>query len=221
MINLKCNKCNVYVDAPVNICPLCTSEIKSKSKIDASYPSLSTKATQKFIKKIIFFIACLICIAILCINYFLTPSIKWSIFVVLQIFLSYYIFSNIFSGRKKILKLLLTLNILVCFISVFWDFYSGFMGWSINYVFPSLCISYGVFVLVLRLVNYFAFRENSYYIYLNICLGFVPIILSLCGKIEANPLIYLSSLFAILNLLILIIFDGSNFKDDIARKVHF
>ena len=221
MINLKCNKCKVSVDAPSNICPLCNSEMKSKNNFNSSYPTLSTKANQKFIKKIIFFIACLICISILCINYFLTPKIKWSIFVVLQIILSYFIFSNIFNGRKKILKLLLTLNILVCSISIFWDFYSGFMGWSINYVFPALCISYGIFMLVLRFVNYFAFRENSSYIYLNICLGFIPTILVLCERIEANPLIYLSSLFAILNLLILIIFDGSNFKEDIAKKIHF
>lgn len=218
---MKCNKCRVYIDAPTNICPLCNSEIKIKNKIDSSYPTLPTKANQKLLKKIIFFIACLVCITILCINYFLTPSIKWSIFVVLQIFLSYFVFTNIFNGRKKILKLLLTLNVLICSISIFWDFYSGFIGWSINYVFPALCISYGVFMLVLRFVNYFAFRETSSYIYLNICLGFIPIILVLCEKISANPLIYLSSLFAILNLLILIIFDGSNFKEDIAKRIHF
>ena len=40
-------------------------------------------------------------------------------------------------------------------------------------------------------------------------------------KVIVNPLTYLSALLAILNLLILIIFDGSNFKEDIAKKIHF
>lgn len=221
MNNMKCNKCDVLIDAPTNICPLCNSEIKNNKTNNCSYPILQTKATQVFIRKVIFFIACLICITILCINYFLTPSIKWSIFVVLQIFLSYYAFYNIFNGRKKIIKLLLALNIFICSLSIFWDFYSGFLGWSINYVFPALCISYGVFMLVLRFVNYFAFRENSSYIYLNISLGFVPLILAFMDKVIVNPLTYLSALLAILNLLILIIFDGSNFKEDIAKKIHF
>lgn len=218
---MKCNKCNVLVDAPINICPLCNSEIKYKKSLDSSYPVLSTKANQKLIRKIIFFIACLICVTILCINYFLTPHIKWSVFVVLQIFLSYFVFYNIFNGRKKILKLLFTLNFIVCAIALFWDFYSGFMGWSINYVLPALCISYGIFMLVLRFVNYFAFRENSSYIYLNICLGFVPFGLVLLEKANENLLTYLSFLLAILNLLILIVFDGSTFKEDIAKKIHF
>ena len=121
----------------------------------------------------------------------------------------------------KILKILLSLNIIICFLSIFWDFYSGYHGWSINYVFPALCISYGAFVLILRFVNYFAFKENSSYIYLNICLGFIPSILVFLDKVSGNILIYASGLFAIINLLILLIFDGSTFKEDIAKKIHF
>ena len=216
----KCNKCNVIIDSPFNVCPLCNSELNNEKNIKYSYPIISNEKQRDIFRKIIFFIACLICITILSINYFITPKIKWSIFVVVQLFATYYIFYNILNGRKKILKILLSLNIIICFLSIFWDFYSGYHGWSINYVFPALCISYGAFVLILRFVNYFAFKENSSYIYLNICLEFLPIILVYMGYAKPNILIYLSMIFGILNLIMLLAFDGSNFKDDIVKKLH-
>lgn len=215
-----CKKCNVQLDIISNKCPLCNSEIEDKKKFSSSYPIINTVVTKNLFRKIIFFIACIISIAMIIINYALTPNIKWSLFVILQIFASYYIFYNILSGRKKVIKLLLFLNIFVSGISIFWDIYTGFHGWSVNYVLPSLCISYGMFMLILRLVRYYAFRENSSYIYLNICLEFLPIILVRFGYADINILIYLAGLFGILNLIVLLVFDGSSFKDDILKKIH-
>lgn len=208
----QCKKCNISLDVRTNTCPLCKSEIDDVKNFKSSYPFISDIINKHFFRKIILLITCLIALIVLVLNYFFTPTIKWSIFVILQIFLSYYIFYNVLSGRKKVIKTLLALNIIVSFLSVFWDFYTGLHGWSTNYVLPSLCITYGAFMLILRFVDYFAFRESSNYIYLNICLEFVPMLLVYLGYAKLNVLIHLSSLFCILNLLILIIFDGSDLK---------
>lgn len=214
----KCLKCNVLVDTLTDKCPLCNSEMKV-SKC-STYPKLKLKLTSSLFRKIIFLIAVMVCIAVALINYLLTPSIKWSFFVVLQILLMYYVFYHLLNGRQKVVKLLFILNILVCGVSIFWDYYTGFRGWSINYVFPSLCITYGIFMLILRFVSYFAFRENSSYIYLNVCLEFLPILLLNLDKLSVGILAYTSAGLGMLNLFILILFDGSSLKSDIARKLH-
>lgn len=216
----RCNKCNVELDIISNKCPLCDSVIDEDKKTDSSYPTINTVVSKSLFRKIIFFIACIVSALVLILNYALTPNIKWSLFVVAQIFASYYVFYNVLSGRKKVIKLLLSLNIIVSSLSIFWDVYTGFHGWSVNYVIPSLCISYGMFMLILRLVRYYAFKENSSYIYLNICLEFLPIILVYFGYAKANILIYLSMIFGIINLLVLLAFDGSSLKDDILKKLH-
>lgn len=216
----KCDKCNVNLDIISNKCPLCNSEVLDVKNFESSYPNIKTVVSKQLFRKALFFITCIISIIALSVNYFLTPNIKWSLFVILQIFASYYIFYNILSGRRKVIKVLLFLNIFISTLSVFWDIYIGFHGWSVNYVIPALCISYGLFMIILRLVNYYAFRENSYYIYLNICLEFVPLVLVFFDKATPNILVQLSTLFGVLNLLILLIFDGSSFKDDIIKKLH-
>jgi uncharacterized membrane protein len=217
---MKCEKCNIELDIISNKCPLCNSVVSDKKNIEGSYPILKPVVSNKLYKKVLFFIACIISIVVIILNIALTPTIRWSFFVVLQIFLSYYIFSKILSGRIKVIKILLILNLLVCGISMFWDSYTGFHGWSINYVIPALCISYGIFMIILRFVSYYAFRENSSYIYLNICLEFLPVLLVNLGYAKLNVLVYWSLLFGVINLLLLLIFDGSSFKDDIVKKLH-
>ena len=217
---LKCEKCNVDLDIIDSKCPLCNSVIEVDDKFEASYPVIKPVVSNKTFRKLLFFLACVISILVVILNIAITPNIKWSFFVILQLIAASYIFSKVLSGRIKVIKLLLILNLLVCGLSVFWDWYTGFHGWSTNYVIPALCITYGVFMIVLRLVRYYAFKENSSYIYLNICLEFVPPILVMTGYAVPNVLVYLCGLFGVFNILLLVIFDGSTFKDDIVKKLH-
>ena len=69
-------------------------------------------------------------------------------------------------------------------------------------------------------VKYFAFRENTSYIYLNVCIEFIPMILVVLDKISFPLLAMISCIMGIINILILLIFDGSNFKEDIRKKLH-
>lgn len=215
---VKCNKCNVEVDTVSDVCPLCNSEIKNKD--ESTYPVIKNNLTKALFMKKIFFIHCIICIIIVLINYFCTPNVKWSIFVVIQIIVAYFIFLRIFKGRHRIIRLLFILNFITCITSIFWDYYVGFSGWSINYVLPSLCISYGIFMIVLRFLRYFAFKENTSYIYLNVCIAFIPFILYKVGKITFPLLAIISLVMGVINILILVIFGWTNFKEDIRKKLH-
>lgn len=217
---LKCEKCNVELDIISNKCPLCNSVVTEDKDIEGSYPILKPVVSNKMYKKLLFFVTAIISVVVVILNIGLTPDIKWSFFVIVQLIASYFIFSKILNGRVKVTKILLMLNLLVCALSVFWDSYTGFHGWSTNYVIPALCISYGIFMIILRFVSYYAFKENSSYIYLNICLEFLPIVLVNFGYANLNVLVYWSGLFGIINLLLLLIFDGSSFKDDIVKKLH-
>ena len=214
----KCTKCNIELNTISDVCPLCNSEIKNKD--NSIYPVIKNNLNKSSLMKIIFFINCLICVSILLINYFCTPGVKWSIFVVIQLIVTYWVFRKVLRGRNKILRMLFMLNFIICAVSLFWDYYVGFSGWSINYVLPSLCISYGIFMLILRFVKYFAFKENSSFIYLNVCIEFVPLILVFYDKITFPLLAIISAVMGVLNLLVLMIFDGSNFKEDIRKKLH-
>lgn len=214
----KCNKCKIKINTASNSCPLCKSEITGKDI--SEFPKVKTIITNTLLRKILLLIVCLISITVAIINHILTPNIKWSIFVILQLFFSFYVFYNILSGKRKIIKVLLFSSIFISILSIFWDIYTGLHGWSINYVVPAICITYGLFLIILRIVNFIAFTKNTSYIYLNILLEFIPVILCYFGIADENILIYLSSFFAISNLLLLLIFDWAILKNDLIKKMH-
>ena len=214
----KCNKCKIKINTETDFCPLCKSEITGKNV--SEFPKIKNIITNNLLRKILLLIVCLISISVAIINYILTPNIKWSIFVILQLFFGFYAFYNILSGKRKIIKVLLFSSIFISIISIFWDIYTNLHGWSFNYVIPAICITYGVFLIILRIVNFIAFTKNTSYIYLNILLEFIPLILCYFGIANKNILIYLSSFFGISNLLLLLIFDWAILKNDLIKKMH-
>ena len=214
----KCLKCGVNVNSVTNKCPLCDSIIDDTK--DNIYPRKIKGLKYRFVRKISLFITLMCSLCVLLLNYYLTPNYRWSLFVVVQLLIFYILFFKILDGKNRVLRMLFAFNILVCFISIFWDIYTGFKGWSLDYVYPSLCITYGIFVLLLRFINYFAFRQNTSYIYFNICLGFVPLLLLYLDIVKVDILADLSVVIAFINLIILIIFDWSDLKNFIAKKFH-
>lgn len=215
----KCKKCNVYVDAPGNICPLCKSVLE-KDNTNSTYPVIKNKLSKDFVRKVLLFIVACISLVVLVLNQLLTPNIRWAGFVVAAMVSTYLVFRSIMTGRNNVLRLMFTLDFLVIILAIFWDYYTGYRGWSLNYVLPTLCISYGMFLIVLRIVSYFAFRENSTYIYINVFLEFLPLVLLYMGKVTFVPLAVISGILGIANLLILLVFDGSKFKSDLEKKLH-
>lgn len=214
----KCKKCDIELDTLGSSCPLCGTKITKNA--DSTYPEIKSKLTSSFVKKLLRFIVIFVSLAVLLINKMLTPNIKWSGFVIAGLISMYIIFRGIMRGRKRMLTMAFYMCFLIILITIFWDYYIGYRGWSLNYVLPSICISYGIFLIVLRFVSYFAFRENSNYIYLNVLLEFVPLVLYYTGYVTFKPLSLISAILGIVNLLILVLFDTTKFKNDLEKNLH-
>lgn len=215
---MECLKCGVKVDATGNICPLCHSHIEKNG--DASYPLIKHRLTGGLVKKILLFFTILVSILAIFLNAVTTPSINWASFVVAGAISMYIISVGIMKGHRRILSMMFYMCFLLLLVALLWDNVFGFNGWSINYVLPSLAIGYGVFLLILRVISYFAFRENSTYIYLHVLLEFLPLILYYKGIVTFKPLAVISAGCGLVNFLVLILFDASKLKEDMMKKLH-
>ncbi len=213
-----CKKCDVKIDSPGEICPLCHGKIEASK--EATYPKTMTKSTWVFIKRLLFANIVFVSALVLLLNRTLTPNTKWSPFVIAGLISMYVIFMGIMKGRKRVLSMMFYMCFLVIIITIGWDNLIGFKGWSLNYVMPSLAISYGVFLLVLRFIFHFSIDSNSIYIYLHVLLEFVPLVLYYKNVITFKPLAVVSAAFGLLNLVILLVFDFSHFKKDVAMRLH-
>lgn len=214
----KCKKCKVEIDTRGEHCPLCNAKIEKN--VDPTYPSISTTSMWLFIKRIMLLTVIVISGLVAILNYELSPTTKWSAFVIASLWSMYIVFLGIMKGHKRILSLMFYMSFLILMITIFWDKFLGFKGWSLNYVLPSVAIGYGVFLVVLRFVSHFAIEDNSIYIYLHILLEFLPLVLYINDVVTFQPLAVISACFGTVNLLILLIFDFSHLKKDLAYRLH-
>lgn len=216
---IKCNKCDIYVDTTGKTCPLCGT-ILDKENNNSTYPKLKTCINKHILKKILLFIVFLFSFISVILNYITTPKINWSIFVIAGLFSMYIIFRKILDGKKHILKTMFSLNLILLSLSIAWDYLTSSYGWSIKFVLPCLCTIYGIFLIILRLISILEFKENSNYIYINVLLEFLPIILYIKENIGYLPFILITSTLGIINLLILIIFSWEKVINDLEKKWH-
>ena len=112
----KCLKCDVNVNTVTNKCPLCDSIIDETK--DTIYPKKINGLKYGFVRKISLFIALMCSLCVVLLNFYLTPTYRWSVFVIIQLFISYMIFFKILNGRNRVLRMLFMLNILVCSLSI-------------------------------------------------------------------------------------------------------
>ncbi len=214
----KCNKCNVLVDTKGVCCPLCNAKIEKTES--PTYPIIKTMSTWQFIKRILTIAVLGISILAVFLNKVLTPNTSWSAFVIAALWSMYIVFLGIMKGHSRVLSMMFYMSFIILIITTLWDDLTGFRGWSWNYVLPSVAIGYGVFLVALRFVSHFAIEDNSIYIYLHILLEFLPIFLYMKEIVTFKPLAVISACFGIINLIILLLFDFSHLKKDLAMRLH-
>ena len=105
-------------------------------------------------------------------------------------------------------------------ITLLWDLFTGFAGWSLNFVLPIFipCAQLAAFIVATAL----CLRPAEYLFCMTLCIlaGFLTLILLLCSVLK---IIYPSvicvgvSLVALAGLLL---FKGRELKDDAVRRLH-
>ena len=214
----RCKKCDVLIDSPGNNCPLCYSRLQGKTS--SAYPTINPKIKSNIVKRIILLIVIVSSALVLFLNRLIVPSFNWSSFVIGALITTYIVLRSIMLTKSKIISKMFMLNFLAIALAIIWDYYTGFHGWSLNFVLPSLCIFYGLFLILLRIISHYVYNEYSTFIYLNILLEFLPILLFYFDIITFEPLASISCIFGVINIAIIFIFDFKRFKVDLEKKLH-
>jgi hypothetical protein len=215
-----CKKCGVKVRGAETVCPLCQHRLSGEPE-EAVYPQIPTvyKQHEMFFKCLILssVAAGVVCVAV---NLLLPAGGFWSVFVVLGI-LCFWV-SLAYAVRKKdnIPKNITGQVFLVSVLSFGWDWLTGWRGWSLNFVIPIACsvalLSLAIVAKVMRMPpgDYIA------YFTIDIVFGIVPLVFYLTGLISiATPSVVCISL-SILSLSALLVFEGKNMLQEMAKRFH-
>ncbi len=218
-----CDDCNVYVDGCLEYCPLCGKRLTDSPSENELYPDVAEK---KFVDRrsllseylaLATFIIIALCIVI---NLLTWNRVPWFLAVAAPVLYAWVlirivIISDLSAGLKTLLQMLALIGMFLSF-----DYVVGKIGWSYEVMMP-LILSLGI--AYIDFYSYFhksRWRENLLYAFLFLLMGFVPLILYLCGIWIAMLPLVLCTFASGITILGIVRFALRQFKSEMQKKFH-
>lgn len=212
----KCDKCNVSFNIDDNYCPLCNNKLSGTCE-DIIFPKDNNELTRSLLLKTVLTVSILIfVISFITEMYFLnTFSISFLVvgFLIANYILIYYVLRNFDNILELIGKNGILVNILLILLFLYTrdDIITDF-------IIPLVCI----FELIFNLIAFLILKKKYIFNYLkvfllNICLLFIPLLLTIFNWSTSNYLSYLCFVFGLVSLGATVIFYFDELKEELKK----
>lgn len=219
-----CDKCKVKITGSTPECPLCQGPLREdgvpdpRGEIFPQIPTVLHKHSLFF--KILILVSAVAAIVCVTINLILPQHGWWSLFVLAGLACMWLSLAVAVRKRNNIPKSVLYQVVLLCVLTVLWDYFTGWHGWSLDYVFPISCV---VALLVLSITaRVFKLNLGSFIIYTIIAalFGVIPIIFYVKGMLQVVYPSLICVAGSLISLVALMVFEGGNMLQELKRRLH-
>ncbi|MBC8545891.1 hypothetical protein H8711_02915 [Clostridiaceae bacterium NSJ-31] len=219
---LYCKKCKLSVTGAPRRCPLCQGDLTGVPEPDAAvFPTVPPAAhPHRRLIHLIQFVTAAVAVVCVTINLCLPSGGWWSLFVLAGIASLWLSFALLMKKRGNLPKTILWQVTLISVLAVVWDWFTGFHGWSIDYVIPILCTCAMAAMGTIARIRKLRIGDYIIYLVLDSFLGILPLVLILTGAVHV---IYPSAICvgaSLLSLSALFIFEGKAMRAELLRRLH-
>lgn len=217
-----CPKCKVSINGNKKCCPLCQGELSGESDGDVgAYPFIERpKYNKNALLRIVSFAAIVSIVVCISINLMVPARVWWSLFATGGIVCGWIATSVGIVYKRKLFKNITWQLFILTTLAVLWDWVTEWRGWSIDYVLPCTCLASMLSMVILSKVMKIPVREYIVYFVLDAVYGIVPIIFFLTGVLNVVYPSVICVAASIVSISALILFQGKNMKEEMARKMH-
>ena len=216
-----CRHCKVDIREDNEKCVLCENILeKSDDKNEDIYPEILPFYESHLALKIMMFISIVALVLSFGINIIFPSRINWPIlfmFAVISIWVGLII---IVQKRYHIPKKIVWQVIIISILAVFWDYKTGWRGWSLDYVIPIACVSAMIIMYVTAKIMHLSIRDYVTYILLDGFFGIVPVLFIIFDLVNVVYPSIISIGFSIISLSAIFIFQGKEIKSEIIKRMH-
>ncbi len=222
-----CENCKITLKGNYDVCPLCggllqeKGEGKATSQLEEVFPNIPT-IFQEFniFIRIIIMISLAAIIISFAVNLIFTKDSRWSLIVAASIACMWISLFIIIRKKNNIPKTIIWQVALIGILSVLWDWSMGWLGWSINFVIPGICIGAMVVMAIAAKILKIGVRDLLVYLFIDIIFGFVPVIFILSGDLYITFPSVICVATSAISLSAIVLFEGDNMKSELKKKMH-
>lgn len=155
------------------------------------------------------------------VNAILTPHNYWSAFVIGGAASMWLALAIGFFKRHNLLKNGIWQLVIVSLACIIWDRSTGWRGWSLDYVYPGVCLTIIASEIIITKIQKLPAQEYLIYYIMAAGFGLIPFILILTGVLNSIWLSVLCCGISFLLLSALMIFKWKNLWEELYKKLHF
>ena len=108
----------------------------------------------------------------------------------------------------------------ISLIALMWDLLTGWIGWSINYVIPLVCIFAMISMAIISKIRKLHIEDYILYIIIDGLFGIVPIIFIIFGFLDVLYPSVICIATSVISLSTIIIFEDKKLIAEVKRRLH-
>lgn len=191
-------------------------------KIEPEFPEPDVPSELEMkVFKFVSFLCLAAVVGFVAADFNLHPKIRWTLFTAAGIGSMWLALAIGFVKRYNLMKNAMWQLIIVTAGCILWDIFTGWRGWSVDFVLPAVCMVILLSMFIITKVQKNTARE--YMIYFVMAGGYgviLPLILLLTGVVKFTPVCTLCVVVCFLFLSALVIFKGKEFREEMHKKFH-
>lgn len=218
----RCPECAVGIEGNWSRCPLCTATLAGEA-VASPLPAVPLRFSRRRLLRTLFLVSISVIVASFAAQLFFERGFA-GIGVLRSVWLGvitmWLVVLMAVRKRRNVAKGAVYLVVLVGLICVYWDYLTGWRGWSLTYAVPIVDTGSIVAVLITVRVMRIEVGEHILYSGLTVLLGLAPIVFLALGWVT-NPLPSVAcgavSLFV---LVVLQLTTGPDVRHELAKRLH-
>ncbi len=221
-----CNECHIEVRTKDERCPVCGNALEGINRplsirAKNNYPDhRSQLATYGLLRRVLKVTTVFVCLFSALVNLLLTPMLWWSVLVLGAAMYGWLVVPAWMRRNANVVRVLAVQVVLTSIAVVLVDFVTGYRGWSMDYVVPSLLIAGIVCAALIIILDY---RHWSYYVFYQvlICLfGISPLLFYFLNISHNLPLVLVSVGLGLAGLVATLGFADKSIKNEFIKRFH-
>ena len=217
-----CDKCKVSLKGNYQVCPLCGGIIQEENEPDQEvFPQIPTiyQEFNLFIRTLIMVSITAIIVSI-SVNVIFTKTSRWSLLVAAGILCMWISLFFILRKKNNIPKTIVWQVALIGIFSVLWDYSMGWLGWSIDYVLPSVCVGAMIVMAIAAKLLKIGVRDLVIYFFVDGIFGLIPILFLLFGGLHVFYPSVICVAASAISLAAMVLYEGDNMKAELNKRMH-
>lgn len=219
---LYCNYCKVHVRGNREKCQLCGNNLQGSADNEnqEAYPDIPPAYEHHLAVRIMLFISIIALVASFAIYSIFPVDIKWPLFVVFGLLSMWATLIIIIRKMHNIPKTITWQVTILSALSLFWDWRTGWIGWSLDYVIPIACTAAMLVMYVTAKIMKLSIRDYILYSLLDGIFGVIPVLFILYKWVDIILPSIICAGLSIIFLSAIFIFQGENIKSELQKKMH-